>query len=68
MMDLFAEEGSKNPLKKLKKSKLISLIERMVVEKIAMQGDIDELRGQVAQLESEASDAGWVTNPDRMGR
>lgn len=29
--------------------------------------ELNKLRKQISQLQKEASDASWVTNPDRMG-
>ncbi len=47
--------------------KILGDVEQCVEEFEALKDDLRETNGRVRQLERQASDSSWITNPDRQG-
>jgi hypothetical protein len=47
--------------------RILQDVEQCVVDYDDLKEDLKEANGRVRQLEQQASDNSWITNPDRMG-
>lgn len=47
--------------------RILQDVESCVEEVEVLKEDLSEANGRVRQLEQQASDDSWITNPDRMG-
>jgi len=47
--------------------RILADVEQCVVDYDDVKEDLKEANGRVRQLEQQASDDSWITNPDRMG-
>lgn len=47
--------------------RILQDVEQCVEEFEVLKDDLAETNGRVRQLERQASDDSWITNPDRMG-
>jgi FtsZ-binding cell division protein ZapB len=47
--------------------RILQDVEQSVVDYDELKEDLKEANGRVRQLEKQASDDSWVTNPDRSG-
>ncbi len=48
-------------------TKILADVEQCVFDYDELKEDLKEANGRVRQLERQASDDSWITNPDRMG-
>jgi len=48
-------------------TKILTDVEQCVFDYDELKEDLKEANGRVRQLEQQASDDSWITNPDRMG-
>ncbi len=48
-------------------TKILTDVEQCVFDYDELKEDLKEANGRVRQLERQASDDSWITNPDRMG-
>jgi hypothetical protein len=47
--------------------RILQDVEQCELDHEALKDDLKEANGRVRQLEKQASDDSWITNPDRMG-